>query len=429
MVKGIVEFFRGLEWAERIFLISTACSVSTILLDQNLNNAFLAIMGISWFFVPKKQGWLRNGAGDIWVILCWVFYLIYLIGMLYTENLQSGFSQLETKLGMMIFPFLISSYGNWDRRRWKVILATMGIALLILALVSLVAALIKSYESTGSILKLDSRLIVYDRLTDAVGIQPLYFSLFIIFCMLAWQLILIENWKSYSSAQRLTILAGEFFLLGFLFLLSSRTSVITYFIWAFLRTVILIIRDKKWKMGLFPFFIEIFLGLVLLTQLEVNKTRFSEAIDPQSDFKTDQFAGRSLRIEKWKCALDSWKKEPFLGVGTGDENAVLMECFKSRNIEEAIRWGYNSHNQYLSTLTQVGILGLISLMALVAYPLLIGFKKQNLMVFSAGLIFMLCIGSETMLSRRFGVLFCAITLSIWFVGQARITKDSSEHNR
>ena len=31
---------------------------------------------------------------------------MYLIGLLYTENLESGFSQIETKLGMLFFPFL-----------------------------------------------------------------------------------------------------------------------------------------------------------------------------------------------------------------------------------------------------------------------------------------------------------------------------------
>ncbi len=408
-------FFSGMRFAEKVFLGSLSLAISTILLDQNINNPLLGIMVISWFFVPKPKGYLRSGISDNWVLTCWAFYAVYIIGMSYTENISSGLSQLETKLGLVIFPFLISSYGRWNWEKRNFLLFVLGVSLLMLALISLGSAWHQSYKVSGSIMELMSEFFVYNKLVRFVNIQPLYMSLFVIFFLVGLQLIMIREWNDWGSRKRMLALGLDLFLIAFLLLLSSRTSVVTYFIWAVLRTLVLVYQKKQLKESLVMLTVEGMLALILLTQLNVNKTRFSEALDPDSDFQTDQYAGRSLRLEKWKCAMEVWRKEPIIGVGTGDENATLLECFKSKNIEEAIRFGYNSHNQYLSTLTQVGIIGLFALLALVLFPLWKGYKERDLMIFAVGMVFLLCMGSETMLSRRIGVLFCSLVLSIWFV--------------
>ncbi len=402
--------------AETAFMVFLALSISTILLKQEYGNPIMGLMILSWFFVKKPYDSYRAAIGDPWVVFSMGFFLLYLIGMLYTENIASGLSQLETKLGLLFFPFFIASYGRWNNEKRNFILSLLTLAVSSLAMVCLVVAFMLSTEKTGSLFDLDSSFFVYNQLTKVLFIQPIYFSLFILFLLVVWQNRLITEWYGLKAGKRGFWLALQVFLLIFLFLLSSRTSILTYLIWSLIRTFDLMVFKKRRATAVLALIIEMGLGAILLTQIDVSKTRFSEAIDPDSSYEKDEFAGRSLRIEKWKCSFETWAKNPVLGVGTGDENAELLKCFEEKNIAEAIRWQYNSHNQYLSTLTQVGIPGILLLLAMVFYPIFYGVKNRDLTVFAIGLVFFLCIGSETMLSRRFGVLYTSLVMSVWLVG-------------
>lgn len=407
---------KGGSVAESSFLILLALSIVTILVEPKYNNPLLALMFISWIFIKKERGHYLSAARDPWVIFGWGFFLIYLLGMLYTENISSGWSQIETKLGFLAFPFLFSAYRGFGKEKKNFILSFLTLGIVVLALICLFVAIRLSSEKTGSLWNPDSSFFVYDQLTRVVNIQPLYFSLFILFVLVVWQNRMIEGWKDFKPGEARFWILVQIFLLVFLFLLSSRTSILAYVAWSVLRTAVLFVAKRKRILAVVLLLVEFSIGFLLLTQIDVNKTRFSEAVDPGSNYKTDQFAGRSLRIEKWKCSFESWKQNPIIGVGTGDEIAELLKCFEKKEIHSAVRWEYNSHNQYLSTLMQVGIPGFIFLMALVLYPIYMGWKNRDLTVFGIGLVFFLCIGSETMLSRRFGVLYCTLIMSVWLVG-------------
>ena len=402
--------------AETAFLIFLSASIATILAEPQYNNPFLGLMFISWLFIKKKDGAFSSAAKDPWVLIGWGFFLVYLLGMIYTDNVPSGWSQIETKLGFLAFPFLFSSYGGFDKTKKNFVHSVLTLCLLAIALFCLFVAFQLSYEKTGSLVDLDSSFFVYNQLTFVVFLQPLYFSLFILFVMVVWQNRLLDDWNEFSQWEKRFWVAVQIFFLVFLFLLSSRMSILAYMAWAILRTAVLFVKRKKRVLAVGLIAVEFLVGLVLLTQIDVNKTRFSEAVNPESNYETDRYAGRSLRIEKWKCSFETWQQSPVFGVGTGDENDELLKCFKAKEIHSAVKFGYNSHNQYLSTLTQVGILGLILLLAMVLYPIYMGFKNKDLTILGIGLIFFLCIGSETMLSRRFGVLYCVLIMSVWLVG-------------
>jgi O-antigen ligase len=401
--------------AERVYFFSVGLAILTMLFEPQWNNPFIFVLVISWFILRKEKGYLVTALKNPWVYFNLGLFGMYLLGMLYTQNLESGFSQIETKLGMLVFPFLLASSPPFSKKQKDLILMSEAILLSILAMVCLGFAFFNSYSETRSLFNLSEDWFVYNKLTSILSIQPIYFSLFILFVLIAGQIRIMELWTHMKRSEKISWVLLGIFLFVFLLLLSSRTSIITFFVWAFLWAGYLTFIKKKRATGIFLLGFELLLGYLMITGLDVNKIRFSEAVDLNSDYTTDRYAGRSLRIEKWKCAYKVWGSNPIFGVGTGDENAEMLKCFEAGNIEEAIRWQYNSHNQYLSTLVQVGGLGVLPLLAIILYPLFLGLKKKDFLIFSLGLVFLLCIGTETMLSRRWGVLFMTLILSVWFI--------------
>ncbi len=404
----------------KIFLFFLLGCLLTIPFPPEYNNPFIAGLIISFFFLRKEEGALITSIREPWVLLNFALFLLYLLGMLYTEESASGWSQVETKLGMLVFPFVLFGARKISSGERNFLLLAFTALLLILSLICLGNG-IGRYLDTGN-----SAFLVYNKLVKPVSIQPIYFSLFLLFVLIVGQSLLIEKFEDLSNAQRAILIIISFYLVLFLFLLSSRTSIAAFALWAGLRTIFFLAKKHQRFLVIVLFSFEVLVGGLALTQLEVNKLRFQEAIDPNSNYQTDTFAGRSLRIEKWKCSIGLIKDNFLIGVGTGDEDAEMLKCFKAKGIEEGVKWKYNSHNQYLSSFVQVGVSGFIFLIAILLIPIWEAYKQKRIDLFGLGLMFAMVIGTETMLSRRWGVLFMTLILSVWIIKRIPRTARGSE---
>lgn len=121
----------------------------------------------------------------------------------------------------------------------------------------------------------------------------------------------------------------------------------------------------------------------------------------------------SMRLESLKTAWKVYKTSPILGVGVADINQEMnaqYEADKSPLMHENRKL---PHNQFLQTLTSLGLAGLFSLLLIFIYPFfkpnkyLTGSKFQYL--FLAFLV--LCFFSfqvESILERQIGVTFFSL---------------------
>lgn len=123
-----------------------------------------------------------------------------------------------------------------------------------------------------------------------------------------------------------------------------------------------------------------------------------------------------IRILIWKTAIDIWKIKPIFGYGIGDSERSLVEEYKLRNNREAYLKKYNCHNQFLETITQTGITGLILLLLVFVIPIYQAIKKKQELLL---LFLMICFINflfETMLHRLAGVTFFSFWYSfLWLV--------------
>jgi len=119
-----------------------------------------------------------------------------------------------------------------------------------------------------------------------------------------------------------------------------------------------------------------------------------------------------LRAELWQISFAEIKKEPWFGHGTGSSALVLPDqLLIDKNGAEAIIGINHSHNQFLTTLLENGVLGTLLFMALLLF-ILYGFIKQNdktMMLVTFAILLLMVVESPFMTATPlylFSFLFC-----------------------
>jgi O-antigen ligase len=166
-------------------------------------------------------------------------------------------------------------------------------------------------------------------------------------------------------------------------------------------------------------------GLVFL--FPKNRERFKEAINykDQYGFGRPQWGEQQMRPLIWSCALELVSDSPLLGVGTGDVQDQLQECYVERDYVSLLIWEptrFNGHNQFIEITIGQGIIGFLILLASLIIPAVIAFKENNRFY----LLFIILIGvsflTESLLERQNGVVFFAFFNSLLFFN--RLSDDS-----
>ena len=147
-------------------------------------------------------------------------------------------------------------------------------------------------------------------------------------------------------------------------------------------------------------------------------TRFRVIQEPRATglkihHQVTQWNSVNLRLLEWQASWDIIKKSWFAGVGTGDGQDALKSYYASFNAS-TMDMDYNSHNQYLQTIIELGVMGLISLLLCFFLP---AFRQDySILYFSFILLFSLLCLTECMLARQKGIIFFTLFQSLFLNG-------------
>lgn len=351
---------------------------------------------LSWFFYPKvpfKKVWLP-------FLVFAGFYIFHLIGMLYTENISLGITDLTEKLSLILFPFLFAKAKPIGRnfRRYAIIAFAIGcgFSVIISFIISGVA-----YSKTGNIGE-------FYMSEFSPFFHPSYFSMYMNLAI-AILLTVVTHFK--FSRLQLVLLWG---LILFLSLsLVFPTSKMGFVVFTFLIAFFLL----KWATQ--KAFFKLNTILLLLVGVStfafikfdpVARDRINSAVEyaegEREPSEVNQIESNAARIYAWKATLGEIKKHPF-GVGTGDVNVVLENHFREKGLDDLADRGLNPHNQYLQSAMAIGIPALLWFLFSLVYPFRKIIKTKDWLY-----AFFLCsIGLnlvvESMLEKQSGIVFFA----------------------
>lgn len=388
----------------------------------------LIILGIVWMAEGKwKEKWesiLRNPIVFIFLF----FFLLHLLGLMYSEDKPTAWFNIEKKLSLLALPIILASI-KLEKEDVRKLFHVFIITCLAATFICLWVAFRKAYYnsptvnfdsySNYSFYSLNSKAatlwmyISYIELASGIGIHPVYLSLYLSFCALLVFHFYSASFASFSQIKKIALLILIFYLSTFILFLSARIIIFAYLIISlyglrqFLKSASPLLY---WSTS--SIYILFFLGILYLNP--VSRFRgYQEIVTTYPYLKPGlQTQSTTIRASLWSMSIKALPKTNLLlGSGTGDVEHLISETSSGTNITNVL--GTNDpHNQYLHTLLGIGLLGLFTMMACFALPAWVSFQSGNFLYLGFLFLFSILCITESAMELQKGIVFYAMFSSL-----------------
>lgn len=430
----------GNDFSSKSFLHLTYVMACFPILTFGLRSVTLFL----WFFFGLYCYWTnRNNETDVnfnkrqrFYLLLSVLPFIYLcITLFYSENILSGFKRLTQMLAFLIFPiifYLNNSFfskkqiqiATWCFAGSVIVLVFYQIISSLLNLDDLLASLsadeikLNNLQNLNSIDEETVKGIKIRRfrnyINDLVDTHFTYQGLWISVVLF---LLLKEVSVKLSKAKNAMLIITASVLFLWLFFLSTRMPIIVIFI-AFFLTYYL---NHKFKLKTFLLFISSTFLLLFISyktiipiQVRVNEIFRTKFDLPTKGNDIQNYNSVNVRNGIYFCSLDVIKRHLLFGVGVGDAQDQLNECYKHKLGSKIYTWqDYNTHNQFLFFLLASGTGGFFLFLALMFLHLRESIRAKEKVYFYFIIAVCFISMTETILVRSDGVLFFSLFANLF----------------
>ncbi len=375
---------------------------------------FILVMGLNWL----ASGWylqtLPMLLKERWRILTLSLaglYLMYLLGMTWSENLPYGWFDLQVKLSLLIFPvlFSLSDISFFTPRRMRIVFG------------SFVSGCI-----AGSLLLL-GRSAFFHPAPPEDGVfyythlswyfHPSYLSMYYVFAICILFYGFVKDQGRSSRVVKTGLILAMLFLEIMVFLLSSKAGLLSLFsVQAMFLVILLLVKAPVRHIAAALIF--------FVTAGGICSQVFPKAFDrlSEANAKVAQAAAGNTREEDstlerlyiWNAAVRMIGQNFWYGTGTGDVKDVLIGAYSQDQSIHATINQRNAHNQFLQTFLALGLPGMLLLTWSLLMPAIAGLRKRQYMLHLFLVITILNLGVESMLETQAGVVFFAFFNALLF---------------
>ena len=398
MIKQkILRFSSGLnfnDWSLLFIIITSIISLKLVPIGFIL---WVLTIGFN-----KESFSLKKLFSDVkkWFVL---YYLLLLLGMIWTDNTVFGYSKLENKLSFLLLPLLfsLSKFAITRNKLIQVFIFSLSCSLIINYGIVL-------YETVFL-----NKSTLYEGLMNVNFSHLMHRSYYCNYLVVGCIIILNRFFKEDKSWIDIILF---FFFSAAIFQTLAKSGVLIYLILIPLFVIWKLIKRKQYKMiGICMLALVSTITLFIQVENPV-KRRFEMIPDAVEHFQSKSnpsAESNTARLLMWNTSINVFKEFPFTGVGTGDYDDALTEKNKRYGNTGVAKYRYNSHNQFLNTIVQLGLLGFIALMMI----FLTGFKKaleeKDLLLLFTLSAFLLNFLFESFIETQAGIiLFCLLPISL-----------------
>lgn len=368
----------------------------------------IALLTLNWFLGKKFTGLFAIKDSTILFMIASGLYVMYCFGLLYTENMNFAWKDLETKLSLLIFPFIFYSTPRFSEENFSKIMMSFVYGCLAAAIICFLHALY-NYFHTQYLLSQNIwawnygiNFFLKDRLS--IWIHPTYIAMYFVFAL---AIIYSLNKKGKFSSQ-FWIYFFAFILFIFVFLFSSKAGLISLFLFGLYFLTEKIIAEKKYLVS----FLAVSAALVIFFSLYFAAPEFSGKIDEAiaaltGNVHANSPASTASRMEIWNSSLKVIKNNFWFGTGTGDVKDVLLHQYALDGLTFAVEHKLNAHNQFLQTFASTGFIGLLLLVMGIVAPYAYSLRKKNTLFAIFLTLVTVNFFTESMLETQAGAIFIA----------------------
>ena len=350
------------------FLVFFTSLVFSWRVPSSLSLVFILLLGLVQNNETRKQVF-GNRNWNLLFIATAAFLLYQVAGLLYTTNLDAGWSNIRIKTGLLFVP-LVVSYGLPGETMRKKLLSQFCI-LLFLASCYCLALSFWTFRQSG-----DVSVFFYHKLVKPIGQHAVYFSLLVIIALMFILEAVVKKefvYRKWITAALLTWLSALLFFLSSKFVIALFLAYLAYYF-------ITILKKNKPGRGYLMAFIAIILAITVMVSATKNpvRERFTDifkgdiTLIAQDQYNPGiYFNGLQFRLLQWRFVAEILSENHawLTGVGAGDAQEALNKKYLSKNMyagdgtaNNAGYLAYNTHNQFLQTILQNGIFGLLLLL-------------------------------------------------------------------
>jgi O-antigen ligase len=386
-------------------------------------------------------------------ILCLLAYLIFVIGVFYSNNTDSAIFDIQVKLSMILIPPVIFLLRDFYKKYFNIILLAFLVINIILAIICLFNAFYNSTNIIDGTLTFSTS--VPGKYQDQnTGIpsyfaysnfslfkHPTYFSMYLLLCLFSIIYFIRNSYYLFKSKKASIIIycLAMVFIVIIIYFLESKAAYFSLLFLTFAYSLFYLIKKKKWVLCLLIIFALGIFGYIAyknnsrfyyINSALKNRTAFIDVIK-KKDYQALIDTYGIDRIPIWMLSVELIKENFWTGVGSGDVSDNLMKKYKYYKLISLEQKGYNSHNQYLETFISVGIFGFLIFIAWLFYPLFLqkSYRKENFLILIFCGIIIINFFFEAALNIISGVIFIAFFYSflLFVSGNQIVTKNNQDN--
>ncbi len=365
----------------------------------------------------NKQFTLKMNA-VLWAYVS--FYLLYLVGIYFTNDLPNAMKVLEYKLSFVLIPILFVFRPNFNMKISYPIVG-LAIGIVCISIAGFVKAIAAFQLTHNALVSFTSSNICID--------HPTYFAAFTMISIGGIWYLYKSEWAGFTILKVLPFLIFG----GIMIMLSYSISAILFLM------LVIAFLIFKWMYQRFNKFVAVaimvsapvFIYFVvtntpaLKDEVDNSAKAFGEYVSNPRAFiqaKEEVPNGDKVRLIMWTVTTLQCMEHP-MGVGTGNVDGNLSEALAEVNqIEMSAKTPnneirYNPHNQFLQTTMELGFLGLAVFVFILAKGIQWGVRKKNgLLILVISCLSFNCL-FESMLQRQTGIVFftfwiCLLSVSV-----------------
>jgi O-antigen ligase len=348
-------------------------------------NTIVVIICCLWLFSGNYKSKLTNIFSSKLIVASIVFYLIHVIGMLWTQDIKWGFHILHKMWYFLLFyPILFNIVRKKNINKY-----------IISFLCAIALTQILSYSVWFELLESP-----FLHATDANPTPFMGHIQYNPILAFAIYLVLHEILFNYKLNKVFIFFYSCFaFVMTFnMFITAGRAGQIMFFA----MLAILIYQyfiNQKIKALIISSLLIFLIFFTAYHNSSIFHKRVDIAIKNFKNYDSDKFTSVGLRLAMFKNSWEIIKKNPLIGVGTGDFKDEYTKINQINTPE--LPGTHNPHNMYILVLVQTGLIGLISFLSIIYLQIKFALSQKILFVRNLGialpLLFSLIMLSDTYL--------------------------------
>jgi O-antigen ligase len=387
--------------------------IVTLFLPYKVSN--VAWMSLLLFWIVN--GDFRNSLGGLRrkkILLLFIgFYLLHLVGLLYSDNLFNAYKELEKKIPLLLFPLIIASINDETLKLKRNDLLTFYTKVTAIACGLLVAYAIYRYTIGGN-----AEVFYFKEFTKVIQVNAIYLAMYVLFAFGVYFYEINTRSEKSELLKKVFIYLATLMVLVFI---ASKTA-LTVFILLSLHIAFLQFRHVSRIYRAVIGIVMVLLIAAIINYFPVTKERIQNLMESdwtevwEEDYtkNAETFTGFTVRVSFWKVTLKQMSEDGVLihGIGTGDNLDYLNKAYERPGLIAAGYRNFNLHNAFMEVILEFGFAGLLFYLVMWSIVAIAAIQANDKALILLLIIFFIFSMTESVLYVNKGLTFFSLWVSL-----------------